>query len=181
MSRGLRSGAIASIPVALAMSAGARSRSLRGLYRPVSSSPVQFKPVLVESLLRIPLVTALPEELMFRSGLLGLASRGMSRSRATTLVALLFGLFHIAPTLRRIRAGGILWRETRLPVWARVLSNVTATAFAGLALAALRYRSGSVLAPWLVHSTANASGMLASWFTSRNVKTEVRDASQPPG
>jgi membrane protease YdiL (CAAX protease family) len=179
--RGLRSGAIVSVPVALAMIAGARSRSLRGLYRPVASSPARFNDVVVESLLRIPLVTALPEELMFRGGLLGLASRGQSRSRAAAQVSLAFGLFHVAPTLRRIRAGNVLWREDRIPVLVRVLSNVTATALAGLPLAALRYRSGSILAPWLVHSTANASGMLASWFVSRNVKNEVWDASQPPG
>ena len=76
MGRGLRVGGITSVPVALALVSGVRGRSLRGLYRPVSSSPVEFKDVLVESVLRIPLVTALLEELIFRGGLLGLASHG---------------------------------------------------------------------------------------------------------
>jgi membrane protease YdiL (CAAX protease family) len=177
ISRGLRSGGITSVLVALAMFTGAQSRSFRDLYRTGPSSHVRFRAVLAESLLRIPFVTALPEELMFRGGLLGLASRGTSRSRAATLTSLVFGLFHIAPTLRRIRAGSMLWQESRIPVWVRVLSNVSVTALAGLVLAALRYRSGSVLAPWLVHSTANATGLLASWFVSRDFEDGVRDGS----
>jgi membrane protease YdiL (CAAX protease family) len=162
----LRLGGIASVPVALAMISGARIRSLRDLYRPEALSPVPFKTVLAESLLRVPFITALPEELIFRGGLLALASRATSTCRAAALTSLLFGLFHIAPTLSRIRGGSVLRQQARIPVWARVLSNVIVTALAGLALARLRFRSRSIMAPWLVHSTANASGILAGWFAS---------------
>jgi membrane protease YdiL (CAAX protease family) len=150
------------MPVALAMVAGTRVSGLRDLYRPAAASCTLLS-ILHEALVRVPFATALPEELIFRGGLYGLASR-KGEFRAIQLTSLLFGLYHIAPTLRRIRAGLRLGQTGHVPLAARLLANVTITALAGLGLAYLRCRTGSVLAPWLVHTTANAAGLLAGWL-----------------
>jgi CAAX protease family protein len=176
MWRGLKLGALASIPVAVAIVSGSRILGLRDLYRLQTAGPIPFRAVLGEAVLRIPFVTALPEELIFRAGLLELARRRMGTNEAAAATSLLFGLFHIPPTLRRIRAGNTVRQQAAIPVWARLLANVAVTFLAGMAMTGLRLKTNSVVAPWLVHSTANASGLFTAWITSGRMS----DDSCPP-
>ncbi|WP_338889662.1 CPBP family intramembrane glutamic endopeptidase [Rhodococcus sovatensis] len=85
-------------------------------------------------LLRIPVGTVVAEELVFRS---------VFDAVAPTLSPIFFGLWHIHPA----RAAGD-----------SVLGTVVGTALAGGVFSCLRRRSGSVLAPALLHYAVNASG-----------------------
>lgn len=85
-------------------------------------------------LLRIPLGTVVAEELVFRS---------VFDAVSPTLSPIFFGLWHIHPA----RAAGD-----------SVLGTVVGTALAGGVFSWLRRRSGSVLAPALLHYAVNASG-----------------------
>lgn len=116
-----------------------------------------------ELLLRLPFGTALSEEILFRAVLLGLMISYFNDSLAIVVAAIIFGLWHIAPTLANIKKQDELSNVTTQ--WARkhgaVLLNVVVTAAAGLALGQLRLWFGFV-ACWLVHTAVNGSLVLAA-------------------
>ena len=121
----------------------------------------------------IPLGTVLAEEIMFRGVLPAMfrrrfASRRNWAVRADVSAALLFGLWHVLPSLDLADVNpafehlpGVL-----APVVA-VAGSVAATAAAGLAFTWLRNRSGSVAAPMLLHWTINAGAFLTAWVVQR--------------
>jgi membrane protease YdiL (CAAX protease family) len=111
------------------------------------------------TLLRIPIATALGEELVFRAALLGLFSRDRSPRIALAASSALFGLWHILPTLDSLEP-----RPGRAPLVAGV---VVATAGAGVAFAGLRLRTRSVLAPVVAHAALNAAALIAARLVSR--------------
>ncbi|MFF0814810.1 CPBP family intramembrane glutamic endopeptidase [Rhodococcus sp. NPDC003318] len=94
----------------------------------------------------IPLGTVLAEELAFRSVLYALARR-VSPRWAPVLGAAAFGLWHVTPARH---AGD------------SVPGTVALTAAASLLFDALRRRSGSVLAPALLHLAINSGGAVAA-------------------
>ncbi len=93
----------------------------------------------------IPFGTVLAEELMFRSVLYALARRA-SRWWHRVLTSVAFGLWHIAPARH---AGD------------SVPGTVVLTALSGVVFDELRRRSGSVVAPMLLHLAINAGGAVA--------------------
>lgn len=97
-------------------------------------------------LLRIPLGTVVTEELLFRSVLYALTRRAWSPQVARAVCAGAFGLWHV----RTARRAG-----DNVPL------VLVATTAAGVGFDWLRTRSGSVLAPALVHFAVNAGGALA--------------------
>jgi membrane protease YdiL (CAAX protease family) len=122
---------------------------------------------------RIPLATALAEELLFRGVLLALLRRRHSPATAVVWTSLLFGASHVLPTLDHYQGNPVSdlvadpGRGRRLTVLATALS----TAAAGGAFAWLRLRSGSVLAPTLAHAAVNVSAYLAG---RRAVRRQAR-------
>jgi uncharacterized protein len=112
---------------------------------------------------RIPLATALAEELLFRGVLLALFRQRRSPGAAVAWTSLLFGAWHVLPTIDHYQgnpASDLVAdpaRGRRLAVLATTLS----TAVAGGAFAWLRLRSRSVLAPILAHAAINVSAYLA--------------------
>jgi uncharacterized protein len=113
-----------------------------------------------QALVRIPLGTVLWEEVAFRGVLLATLGRLLSRRGATGVSAALFGLWHVRPTLGALAAndlaGGPLART------GAVVLACLGTAAAGVLFAELRLRSGSLLAPALLHLATNCLGLLAA-------------------
>jgi membrane protease YdiL (CAAX protease family) len=114
----------------------------------------------------IVLFTAIPEEFAFRGVLLGSALRMWGPWRASLVTSVLFGLWHIAPTLhtmsdnRAVRglsatAGG----QTLL-----VLGSIAVTFVAGLVFCWLRLRSRSLIAPIMAHAAINGLALTVAWF-----------------
>lgn len=118
-------------------------------------------------LLRIPIATALGEELVFRAALLGLFGRGRGRGIAVGTSSALFGLWHVLPTLESLGPPSTGGRRARAGRGALVAGVVVATAGAGAAFAALRLRSRSVLAPVVAHAVLNVGALLAARVVSR--------------
>jgi membrane protease YdiL (CAAX protease family) len=109
--------------------------------------------------LRIPLATALTEEVLFRGVLEAALTRRRSPLAAGIWSSLLFGLWHVLPTLRTFQghpinklSGGGRFRA--------VAGAVLATALAGAGFRRLRRSSGSLVAPVLVHAAVNVSAYL---------------------
>ncbi|SHN38991.1 CPBP family intramembrane glutamic endopeptidase [Cryptosporangium aurantiacum] len=118
---------------------------------------------------RIPLATALAEELLFRGALLALFRRRRSDTAAVVWTSLLFGAWHVLPTLDHYDGNAVSEtiadraRGRRLAVAATGLS----TTGAGVVFAVLRLRSRSVLAPVLTHAAINIASYLAARTVTR--------------
>jgi uncharacterized protein len=114
-----------------------------------------------QALVAIPLGTVLIEEIAFRSALPALFGRaGASVRMAVIGSAVLFGLWHIAPSLNAAMSSV----NASVPVWVTVLGTVVFTTASGIGLGWLRHRSGSILPPMVVHMTTNSLGVALLWF-----------------
>ena len=111
-------------------------------------------------LLRIPLGTVLWEEVAFRGVLLAALSRLLPRAGAVGVSAAVFGLWHVRPTLGALAANDLA--DGPLVRTGAVALACLGTAAAGVLFAGLRERSGSLLAPALLHLATNSLGLLAA-------------------
>ncbi|MEV0896136.1 CPBP family intramembrane glutamic endopeptidase [Actinoplanes sp. NPDC049802] len=111
----------------------------------------------------VPLGTVLLEEVAFRGVLHGLINRHRGAVWASITSSVLFGLWHILPSLRLAKAnhgvGAILGTDLAGQILA-VVGAVAFTAVAGLLLCELRRRSGSLLAAAALHWATNGLGLL---------------------
>ncbi|MGI9603730.1 MAG: CPBP family intramembrane glutamic endopeptidase [Acidimicrobiales bacterium] len=113
--------------------------------------------VFVEAALRIPLVTALGEELLFRSVLLAILLAGLGPWRAVLGSSLVFGLWHVLTTIGDLDGNEVSADFSAWEASLGVVVVVLVTGGAGVLFAWLRLRSNSVVAPWLVHTAFNTS------------------------
>jgi uncharacterized protein len=117
-------------------------------------------------LVRVPLGTALVEEIAFRGVLLaGLRSAGDTFAAIGS--SLCFGMWHIGPTLNLVSANRP-GASRRVQVGA-VLVAVTVTSGAGLVLAWLRLQTGDLGAPIGVHAGLNSLGTVAAVLANRKL------------
>ena len=133
--RGTRIGLIAAAPLAAA-SAGAvaipRTRRLLIDERITGASPTE---AVFETLVRIPLETALAEEVIFRGVLLALGLRSRSRGWAVVTSSMLFGLWHVVPALSPLARGASGRPNARATAPTAAVVAATAIAGAGLRVA----------------------------------------------
>ncbi len=176
--RGIRIGLITALPAAAVVGLGAVVPATRGFFQDERATGGGTRHVLFETLVRIPLGTALPEEVIFRGALLGLFTQRRSPAAAASMSSILFGAWHVLPTLRTLPlnpAGARAHGNPRRTAGA-VLAAVTATTLAGYGLAWLRFRSGSIAAPVVAHAALNGAAYLAARFV---VGAPAGDAGRP--
>lgn len=136
------------------------------------------KLIAFEAGIRIPFSTALIEEVLFRGVLLGLLL-----SHHPTLVALLyasvvFGLWHIFPTIATLEQNDATIKaiaNKKHRKYAGVAGTVVITGIAGLLFGYLRILANSIIAPWLVHWTINASGVAGIYVARKITNTDIKD------
>ena len=169
-SRGFRIGSRSSLMSAALVAAAAAAPRTRRFFadeRILRSSPGA---AVYEVCVRIPLATALPEEVIFRGVLLSVLSRSHSAATAIAWTSALFGLWHVLPTLDTVRTNPI--KEALPEGWfgyaTAAGAAIPATAATGALFALLRNRSGSVVAPFLMHTTINATAYVGGRLTSRH-------------
>jgi membrane protease YdiL (CAAX protease family) len=118
---------------------------------------------LLTAFIVVPLGTVLLEEVAFRGVLLGLVNRHRGATWASITSSVLFGLWHILPSLHLGRANRAIGAALGADTAGRVLTVLAAvgfTALAGLLLCELRRRSGSLLAAAALHWATNGLGLL---------------------
>lgn len=116
-----------------------------------------------QALVRIPIGTAAFEEIAFRSVLFGILGKAGGWPAALVGSSVVFGLWHVGPTLEALRLNDIRVHRT-VPT----AGAVAATTAAGLGLGAVRLLSGHVVACWLVHWASNVVGLAsATWWQRR--------------
>lgn len=127
-------------------------------------------------LVRIPCGTVVLEELAFRGVLLALVARSTSVGAAVAVSSLLFGLWHILPTLPTLDANGLA-RSAGARV-AAVSGAVLFTAVVGVAFCWLRYRTGSLVAPAVIHASANGGATIAAFLVLRSHRRDLCDSDR---
>jgi uncharacterized protein len=117
------------------------------------------------ALVTIPLATVVFEETAFRGVIWGEIERTAGVIAATAGSALLFGVWHVLPALHVSRTStaivGAGARSSRRTL-VTVLGVVVGTALAGVVLAVLRWWTGSLVTPVLVHWAVNGCAVIAS-------------------
>jgi membrane protease YdiL (CAAX protease family) len=162
---GARWGGVCAALVLVAYAVALAVPALRPLLADARAEGLDGPAVAVRALVRVPLGTVVWEEVAFRGVLLAVACRLLPLRAAVALSCAVFGLWHVRPTLSGLAAndlaGGLLATGTA------VLLTVLWTAAAGLLFAWLRLRSGSLLAPVLLHLATNSLGVLAAAAATR--------------
>ena len=101
----------------------------------------------------------------------------MSTFRAVVVSSALFGLWHVLPSLNLARVNPVF--ETLLGTGlagklAGVAIAVVGTFLLGMWLCFLRFRSGSILAPIIVHVASNTGGYIFAFlFGGAVISTDV--------
>lgn len=116
-------------------------------------------------LVRIPLGTVVLEEVAFRGVLFGTWADRQSVRTAVIGSSVLFGLWHIGPTLALLAENDVAL--TTLGLLVAVGGSVAITAVAGVVFCALRLRSGGIVAPALVHGATNSLGTLTAFWAQQ--------------
>jgi membrane protease YdiL (CAAX protease family) len=130
---------------------------------------VPFLDMVYEVAFNTPLGTVVLEEFAFRGLLLALFLRHTSMWRSVLWSSLLFGAWHILPTLTTAASNGAMEKLASTPAGLVlvVIGNVLSTAIAGAVFAYLRLRSGSLLAPALAHLATNDISYVVGWLFNR--------------
>ena len=160
-------GVVAALLVLGTIAVVARVPRWRGVLADQRMAGVDGRGTAWRALVRIPLGTVVLEEVAFRGVLPALMS--------PVLAALLFGLWHIVPTVKTLETNGVGRGRAFL-----VAGAVAVTAVVGLFLWELRLASGGLLAPALVHAAANSGATVAAYAVLRSAPAQVAAADPPP-
>jgi len=169
LASGARTGAAAGACAAAAVLAAAAVPATRGFFLDDRAAAAAGRGGLAAGLARITFAAVPPEELTYRSALIGLWLGNGSRASAVAWSSALFGLSHILPTRTTMGQTALGQHLERRPLRqaAFVAGNVAVTGAAGAAFGWLRLRSGSVLAPLLAHAALNDSALVAGRVAHR--------------
>lgn len=162
--RGFRWAAVVILIVGAVIAAGAVLPGTRDAFRDTRYR-LDLGSALLTAFVLIPVGTVLVEEMAFRSVLWGLLRRVLGHPGATVISSVLFGLWHVLPSMRLTAdnrlIGGAVGRGV-LAEGLTVTGSVLFTAVSGVVFCELRRRSGSVLASAALHWATNALSVLAS-------------------
>ncbi|NQV07375.1 CPBP family intramembrane metalloprotease [bacterium] len=161
LGRGIRLGLITGAAALAVVAIGALVPLTRTMFEDSRAADIGGAGLAYQMLVRIPIGTALFEELAFRGVLLDQGRRLLGRTGGTALAAILFGLWHILPA-RSVTTGNEA--AGSIPDALVLAGAVAATALAGWAFTILRDRSGSLAEPVIVHAALNTSAFMAAWL-----------------
>ncbi|MFG2332602.1 CPBP family intramembrane glutamic endopeptidase [Streptomyces sp. NPDC048604] len=149
--------------VGLVYLAGALLPATRMLFEDRRYAGMDGGEVMLRVLVLVPVGTVLVEEIAFRGVLYGLVRRDRGAVWATAVSSLLFGLWHVLPSLHLATAKPTLtgvFGHSDVGAALAVSAAVLFTGVAGVLLCELRRRSDSLLAPMGLHWAVNAFGYL---------------------
>lgn len=159
--QGLRIGKRAAGATAAAVVLALIHPRTRGILRDERAAATSWREIGHRALVRFPLGTALFEELAFRGVLPALLRKSHRSWQAEALSAAAFGMWHIIPTHRAL-AGNPLGRDLRIGGrLGGIATGCLVAALSGLGLGWMRRSTGSLLAPWLAHTSFNSLSYLA--------------------
>jgi len=113
------------------------------------------------ALLRFPLGTALFEEVAFRGVLTALLRRAHPPFRAEATSVAAFALWHVIPTGRALTANPLTHDSVGVRRLGGVAAGSVVAGLGGIIFGRMRRSTGSLLAPWLAHSSFNTISYLS--------------------
>ena len=166
LAAGLRWGAMAALIAVAGIVLAASLPGTRSFFTDERVAGDGFTEVFMEATVRIPVGTAMFEELVFRGSLLALLLAGLRPVVATGVSSLLFGLWHVAPALAFADTNsGVPGSGAGVDLLV-VAATVVFTGVAGGLLTWLRLRSGSLVAPVILHAAVNSTALVVAWMVS---------------
>ncbi|MGW0732395.1 CPBP family intramembrane glutamic endopeptidase [Streptomyces sp. NPDC002851] len=126
--------------------------------------------VAYRALVRVPLGTVLLEEVAFRGVLWAMLTRRWGPTWATAVSSVLFGLWHIQPSLGLSRSNaaiGATFGSGGSGVVLSVAAAVVVSGIGGVVFCELRRRSGSLIPPVALHCALNSAGYVLAWAAAR--------------
>ena len=161
--RGAVWGGVAILIVFTIYAIGSSWKRTRNAFRDQNIAGLSGPRLFWQSLVELPFGTVLFEEVAFRGVLWAMLARRYGVVWATIGSSVLFGLWHILPSLdlhlrnERLAAvgGGSWWAQT-----VAIVGSVITTAIGGIIFCLLRIGSGSLLAPMGLHWATNGWGYL---------------------
>ena len=157
---GLTWGAAVAGAAAVVLAVGVVIPALHPLFDDARVADIGPALLAYRALIRIPLGTAVFEELAFRGVLLGAWAKLTSPLRAAVGSSVVFGLWHIRPTIDVLDANDLaLSSVARLSA---LTAAVVLTTVAGYLFCLLRLRSRSLLAPIIAHAAINSFAIVAA-------------------
>lgn len=134
-----------------------RRPGLRGMVADPRIAELDRREFAVYAGVRIPLISALAEEILFRGVVYGLVAAVAPWWAAILVSSLAFGLWHVVGGLDHARVHGMSkGRQT-----GHVAGTVAATALAGVGFGLLRFWTGGIWASVLVHAAVNLTFAIA--------------------
>lgn len=162
---GLRwGGAIAAI-IAVGLAIALAVPALRPLLADQRVTGITAATLAFRVLVRIPIGTALLEEVAFRGVLHGLLADARGVAWAVAGSAVVFGVWHVGPAIELVRANDFAWGPGLTALF--VVGAVVGTAAGGVVLSWLRIRTGGIVGPLVVHAAANSLATLAAFWAQR--------------
>ncbi len=116
-------------------------------------------------LVRIPLGTALFEEVAFRGVLYGTLETTFNLRTAVLVSSILFGIWHVTPTFNALVEGDRFDDAASLAL--ATLGMVVLTGVGGLFFAWLRWRTKGVYGPFLTHWLINGLAAIAAYMATQ--------------
>jgi membrane protease YdiL (CAAX protease family) len=162
----VRAGAAGAAVVAAGYALALRSDACSDLFRDDRATSLGAATARQYLLLRIPLGTVLAEEVAFR-GVLPALVTSRRQWMPGAISSLLFGVWHILPSLELVRANVGVERAVGTSPGRAVALAVGTTALGGGVLQALRQRTGHLAAPAAVHLAANLLGFIGARVVGR--------------
>lgn len=162
---GLRWGGAIAALVAGGLALALAVPALRPLLADQRVAGITISALAYQTLVRIPFGTALLEEVAFRGVLHGALADARGTLWAVAGSAAAFGVWHVGPALELVRANRFGWGTGLTALF--VAGAVVGTAAGGVVLSWLRLRTGGVVAPFVVHASANSLATLASYWAQR--------------
>jgi membrane protease YdiL (CAAX protease family) len=156
VSWGARVAAVVTVALAVAVAVPA----LHPLFDDARIEGIELGLLAYRALIRIPLGTALFEEFAFRGVLFGAWARIASRLRAAAGSSLVFGLWHVRPTIDLLKANELAVSSAARA--SALAAAVLLTAAAGYLFCLLRIHSRSLLAPFVAHAAINSLAIVAA-------------------
>lgn len=163
LSRGAKVGGAVIGVIAVGILVGIAIPATRELFRDEKIVDASIGWVLFQAFVRIPIATALYEEVLFRGIVFGMLARRYTPLAAGVATSLLFGFWHILPTLDTIDtspAGDLFTGWVGIAV--AIVGSIVGTGLAGIGFLLVRLYANSTLAAVLAHIGTNSVAMLGA-------------------
>lgn len=161
---GLTAGAVCALPLFAALG----SRRSRAQVADGRLARMGRRELAYRAILRVPVGTALTEELAFRGVLFALAAAN-GNLQASLWSSLAFGLWHIVPAYNRLEENRRVVGRAPISVAGSIAGSVALTFVAGVLFCWLRIRTGGIAAPFAMHATLNSLGTVAAHLANRRM------------